>query len=204
MHLSGSQPDRASLLVGDASFWISLIATGQSEHLLDAFDATVAITDVALGELERGRSKGRVAADAVNALVRTGSVDVVSCAPEDEHLFLDLIVGAADQTLDDGEAATLVCASRLGGAAVIDERKATSLAAGRFPQLQVLSTVDLLLDAGGRLQTGEKAIADAIFNALVGARMRIPTAHLKTIVGMLGWKRAAQCPSIPKRYRLCQ
>lgn len=201
MHLSGSPPDRASLLVGDASFWISLIATGQSEHLLDAFDAKLTITEVALVELERGRPKGRVTADAVHALMHRGSVGVVHSAPDDESLLLSFLVGPADQTLDDGEAATLVCASRLQGTAVIDERKATKLAAVRFPQLRILSTLDLLLDATVSAQIGRDTVADAIFNALVDARMRVPSAHMDTVVELLGLERAAACSSIPRKYR---
>jgi len=85
------------------------------------------------GVLEPGREGGQ------------GLVGVVRCAEEDEELFLSLVVGAAAETLDDGEAATLVYAARSSSIAVIDERKATSLSASRFPGLGVWSTLDVLL-----------------------------------------------------------
>ncbi len=201
MHLSGSRPDLAPLLVGDASFWISLVASSRVELLLDAFGGPSAITDIALAELERGRSKGRAAPDAVGALVRRGTIEVVCCAPDDEDLFLGLVVGAAVDTLDDGEAATLVCAARLGGAAVIDERKATTLASVRFPKLRVLSTVDLMLDAHVRAAVGDAVVADAVFDALTGARMRVPPGRLADVVALVGPGRLASCHSLPSRFR---
>lgn len=201
MHLSGSRSDLGPLLVGDASFWISLVASGRAEQLLDAFGAPSAITDIALAELERGRSKGRAAPDAVGTLIRCGAIEVVHCVPDDEDLFLELIIGSAVATLDDGEAATLVCAARLGGAAVIDERKATTLAAIRFPDLRVLSTVDLMLDARVRAAVGDTVVADAIVDALKGARMRVPFGRLDDVVALVGWERLASCHSLPSRHR---
>ena len=108
MHRLGSPPDPAAMCVCDASFWINLVATGQADPLLRAIESTMVITDVALGELERGRAKGRMTAGAVISLIAQGLVGVVRCAEEDEELFLSLVVGAAAETLDDGEAATLV------------------------------------------------------------------------------------------------
>jgi predicted nucleic acid-binding protein len=201
MHLSGSRPDLPPVLVGDASFWISLVASGRVELLLNSFGAPSAITDIALAELERGRSKGRLAPDVVGALVRRGTIEVVCCAPEDEDLFLGLVVGSAVNTLDDGEAATLVCAARLGGAAVIDERKATTLAAVRFPRLPVLSTIDLMLDERVRAAVGDVVMADAVFAALTGARMRVPPKRLADMVALVGPERLASCHSLPSRLR---
>jgi len=201
MHLSGSPPDLARALVGDASFWINVVATKRVERLLRAISASPTITDVAFAELERGRSKGRVAVEVVASLVQAGTVNVVRCAPEDEEVFTSLIVGSATETLDDGEAATLVCAARAGFTAVIDERKATSIAAIRFPELQVLSTVDLLLGARVRAIVGQAELAGAIFDALTGARMRVPRQHLDGVVELLGPERISVCQSLPSRIR---
>ncbi|WP_279357485.1 hypothetical protein [Methylobacterium indicum] len=202
MHLSGSPSNRASPLIGDASFWINLFATGQSEILLNVFGEFPRITDAALGELGRGRSKGRRAAELMNTLVRAGGVKVEHCAAEDEQDFLNLTVGPAAKTLDDGEAATLVCASRLGGTAIIDERKATALAEIVFPSLQVISTVELIIEAGKISKLDGDFISDAIFNALVDARMRVPDRYLSTVVSLLGAERASKCLSLPTHVRI--
>ena len=125
---------------------------------------------------------------------------VVPLAAEDEALFLSLVSGPASETLDDGEAATLACAVRLGACAVIDERKATSLAARRLASLELCSTCDLLLGPHVRDAFGPTDFADALFAALSDARMRVPDAHAAAIVDLLG-DRAALCLSIPARFR---
>ena len=201
MHRLGSPPDPAAMCVCDASFWINLVATGQADPLLRAIESTMVITDVALGELERGRAKGRMTAGAVISLIAQGLVGVVRCAEEDEELFLSLVVGAAAETLDDGEAATLVYAARSSGIAVIDERKATSLSASRFPSLSVWSTLDVLLRKSVVAAFGRGEISDAIFGALTASRMRVPTHRLQEVVEILGSERIIRCPSLPARLR---
>lgn len=187
-------------MVADASVWINLAATGGADQILGAIRPRLVITDVALAELERGRPKGRRAADEVTALIHLGLTEVVALAPEDEALFLSLVSGSASETLDDGEAATLACADRLGASVAIDERKATSLAARRLSHLNVRSTCDLLLAPDVRRLLGEPGLADALFGALTEARMRVPDGHAVKIVELLG-PRAASCLSIPARFR---
>lgn len=189
------------MMVGDASVWINLIATGRADRILRALGPPLNITDIAFGELERGRSKGRQAADEVTALVHVGLVEVIPLQEVDEALFLSMVAGAASDTLDDGEAATLACAQRLSACAVIDERKATRLASQRFPMLEVQSTADLLLSPETRAALPDAELADALFGALTQARMRVPECHAETVMAMLGLARAAQCFSLPMRIR---
>ncbi|RZJ47597.1 hypothetical protein [Brevundimonas sp.] len=186
--------------IADASVWINLIATERAHVILRATPVPLRITDVALAELERGRSKGRQAADEMAALLHMGLTDVVALAAEDEALFVSLVSGPAAETLDDGEAATLACAHRLGVCALIDERKATQIAARRFETLEVLSTVDLLLSPEVRNACGED-LGDVLFGALTGARMRVPDHHAEEIVRVVGAERAMSCHSLPARLR---
>ncbi|OJU40900.1 MAG: hypothetical protein BGN99_14065 [Alphaproteobacteria bacterium 65-37] len=190
------------MMVADASVWINLAATGGADWILKAIPCPVVITDVALSELERGRSKGRQAAHEVTGLISMGLTQVVALDAADEALFLSLVSGAASETLDDGEAATLAYAERLGACAVIDERKATNLAARRLPNLEVRATSDLLLRPEVRNTFGEAVLAEAVFAALTGARMRVPERHVEAIVGLLGDVRAALCHSLPARFRI--
>ncbi|MBJ7484197.1 hypothetical protein [Brevundimonas sp.] len=186
--------------IADASVWINLIATERAHVILSATSVPLRITDVALAELERGRSKGRQAADEMAGLLHMGLTEVVALAAEDEALFLSLVSGAAAETLDDGEAATLACAYRLGAGALIDERKATQIAAKRFETLTVLSTVDLLLSPEVRSACGED-LGDVLFAALTGARMCVPDHHADEIVRVVGAERAMRCHSLPARVR---
>ena len=95
----------------------------------------------------------------------------------------------------------MACAERLRACAVIDERKATTLAARRLPHLELRSTCDLLLGPDVRELLGLSGLADALFAALTEARMRVPDDHAATIVDLLG-HRATACLSIPARFRV--
>lgn len=189
------------MAVADASVWINLVATGCADRILRLYDGTLEITQTALFELERGRASGRLAADEVTGLLHIGLVQVVDLDPQDEELFLSLVAGEAAQTLDDGEAATLVHAHRAGVTAIIDERKATSLAAVRFPGVRVASTVDLLFSPSVRSGLGEPDLGHALHGALVGARMRVAAHHAAEVIDCVGRERAAGCTSLPASLR---
>jgi hypothetical protein len=161
-------PDAADVFVADASVWINLAATGRAAAHLRAAKGAIGITDVALAELERGRPKGRQAADEVAGLAHIGLVEVVRCPPDHDDLFLSLVAGAATETLDDAEAATLVYAHGCGAIALIDERKATALATRRFPGLRLRTTTDLLLAPEMLDGLGPAAVTDSIYQALIG------------------------------------
>jgi predicted nucleic acid-binding protein len=188
--------------VGDASFWINLFATKKAEAFVRGWKTSLAITEIALEELDRGRSKGWSAAAEMEKLIASGLTEVAPLTQQDKKIFMSLVSGPTSQTLDDGEAATIVVAARRAGTALIDERKATSLAAARFPKLMLCSTIDLLLDPLSIELLGEDQIADAIFNALTGARMRVPAHRMEEVLHFLGPTRIAKCQSLPERYRL--
>jgi hypothetical protein len=189
------------MAVADASVWINLAATGCAERILRLHRGSLEITRIALSELERGREKGRRAADEVAAWLHLGLIEVVELDPQDEELFLSLVAGDAVQTLDDGEAATLVHAQRVGAIAYIDERKATSLASVRFPALAVASTVDLLFTPHIRGGLGEADLGDALFRALLDAKMRVAAHHAPEVIACIGRERAEGCISFPASVR---
>ncbi len=189
------------MAVADASVWINLAATGCADRILGFYGAALEITHTALSELEGGRLKGRQAADEVAALLHVGLTQVVDLDPEDEDLFLSLVAGDAAQTLDDGEAATLVHAHRVRTMALIDERKATALAAVRFPDLMIASTVDLLFDPAVRNGLGEAGLGDALYGALADAKMRVAAHHVDEVIAYVGRARAEGCASLPASVR---
>lgn len=197
----GFPSDSRGLLVGDASMWISLTAIAAPHHHLKALGCRAAITDVALAELDRGRSKGRQCADEVAALIHVGLVEVVQLGVLDEDLYLSLVSGPATQTLDDGEAATLAWAAGHNAIAVIDERKATLIAGRRMPDVILRSTTDLFLAAQIVDELGEKLAAEALCTALIHTRMRVPTLRIPDVVALIGVDRARKCPSLPAAYR---
>jgi hypothetical protein len=193
--------DSSGILVADASVWINLVATGRAADHLRVFGGRMVITEMALRELDGGRPKGRQTAYEVSGLIHVGLVEVVRHSPVQDDVFLSLVAGAAADTLDDGEAATLVYAHSRSSIAVIDERKATALCARRFPELVVRSTTDLFLASETFEALGEIVVIESIFAALKSARMRVPDHRLAEVVALLGSERVSVCPSLPARFR---
>jgi predicted nucleic acid-binding protein len=188
-------------LVADASVWINLVASGRAVDILGALTEPTIISSIALDELERGREKGRSAHAGVKQMIGGGFVKVVDLPEVAEDLYLSLVAGRASQTLDDGEAATLALSVHLGATALIDERKAISIAATRFPALSVATTTDLLLSMQVRAALDATQISDAMFASLMEARMRVPDHLLHEVCSCLGPNRTQLCLSLPARVR---
>lgn len=116
--------------------------------------------------------------------------------------FETLVVGHSWETLDDGEAATIAYAAERGAVAIIDERKGTRICATRFPDLGVVTTVDVLLHPEVRRKLGDTVFSDAVFAALRDAKMAVFPHHLDEVIRVIGQERVVHCPSLPKTVRL--
>jgi len=188
-------------LVADTSTVINLIATGFAAPIIKAVPNRIIAVDVIPEELNTGRPRGRNHAERLQELVTAGHIEIVTLGDEGIQHFEGLVAGAAAQTLDDGEAATIACAAERGAVAILDEKKGTRLCAARFPSVGIISTIDVLLHPEVRLNLGADAFAEAVFAALRDARMAVFPHHLDEILRLIGPERAAQCPSLPKGFR---
>jgi predicted nucleic acid-binding protein len=153
-------------LVADSSTVINLIATGCAPAIIAALPNRIVAVDVIPGELDTGRQQGHPHADALRDLVAAGHIEIVALGDTGWQHFETLVVGHAWETLDDGKAATIAYAAEREAVAIIDEKKGTRICAARFPGLEVVTTVDVLLHPEVRLKLGDRAFADAVFAAL--------------------------------------
>ena len=188
-------------IVADASVAINLNATGFSETILSALPNSVAVTKEVRLELEIDHRHDSGYADVLSALVETDYIEVVHLGNTGLDHFTDLVMGPAQQTLDDGEAATVAYALEHGATALIDERKANRICANRFPALSKGCTVDILLQDDVQAALGPSNLADAVFNSLIDARMRVLSHHMDWVVHLIGADRAARCLSLPRSVR---
>lgn len=189
--------DPSKPLVLDASVAINLNATGSCVRILDAIPNPVVILDIVSRELEAGRAKGRTDADVVAALVVSGRVEIASLCAECEGNFLAMVCGSGSATLDDGEAATIAWAVAHGSTPVIDEKKGLSICQDRFPSVQAATTTDIFAHDRVLAELGRGDLGDAIFNALIAARMRVQERHIPWVIDMIGSSRAQRCNSLP-------
>jgi len=192
-----SLTDAQALLVADASTIISVNATGCAKRVIKALPNRVAVVDIVSGELEEGRQRKRQDADLLKKLVDSGHVEIVQLDAKGEEYFEQLVVGAAQMTLDDGEAATIAYAVATNGIALIDEKKANRICGQRFPELRLACTVDIFMHPYVQNELGKDAQADAVFNALCRGRMRVFPHHVEWVIGLIGAERARLCTSLP-------
>lgn len=196
--------DPSKPLVLDASVAINLNATGNCIRILDAIPNPVVIVDIVSRELEAGRAKGRSDADVVAALVASGRVQIASLCAECEGNFLAMVCGRGSATLDDGEAATIAWAVAHGGTPIIDEKKGLSICRDRFPSVQAATTTDIFAHDRVLAELGRDDLGDAIFNALLAARMRVQERQIPWVIDMIGSSRAQLCHSLPLSARRAQ
>lgn len=189
--------DPSKPLVLDASVAINLNATGSCVRILDAIPNPVVILDIVSRELEAGRAKGRTDADVVAALVASGRVEIASLCAECEGNFLAMVCGSGSATLDDGEAASIAWAVAHGSTPIIDEKKGLSICQDRFPSVQAATTTDIFAHDRVLAELGRDDLGDAIFNALIAARMRVQERHIPWVIDMIGSSRAQLCHSLP-------
>lgn len=196
-----SLPEHPTLLVADTSVVININATGCAQGLLKALPYRIAVVDVVVDEINGGLRKGREDAAQLAQLVASGLIEVVSLNPQGLDHFEALVIGPSGGTLDDGEAATIAFAANAGACALIEERKARRLAADRYAAVRLGCTVDLLRHPDVARALGIGGVADAVYGALSGARMRVLPHHIEWVVGTIGDQRAASCPCLPEGIR---
>ena len=200
MALRSCLDERPGPVVADTSVVINLNATGDGEAILGALPIRCVIVEEVSRELEAGRRTGRGDADALGALIEQQLVEHAQLGDVGISHFADLVGGAAADTLDDGEAATIACAMERSAIALIDDRKAIRLCAERFPHLAVGCTLDVLAQQHVQTAFGHRLV-EAVFNALDRGRMRVPERYEQWVVDLMGKERAALCRSLPKRIR---
>jgi predicted nucleic acid-binding protein len=196
-----SLPDKPTLLIADTSVVININATGCAETLLKALPHRIAVVDVVVDEIKGGLRKGRQDAVKLTQLIDAGLIEVVTLGSQGLIQFESLVIGASGGTLDDGEAATIAYAADVCAHALIEERKARRMAADQYAAVPLACTVDLLKHANVERALGLGGIADALHNALTGARMRVLPHHIAWVVGVIGDERAAGCLCLPEAAR---
>jgi predicted nucleic acid-binding protein len=185
-------------LIADASVVINLNATARAVDIVKALRNPFIVTDNACTELQAGIQSGHRDYEQLIELIDAGVIRRGQLSATGASVYESLVSGSSLQTLDDGEAATIAYAYEIGGIALIDERKARTICAVSFPGLVLASTVELLMHDAVAAALGAKVQVDAMLNALMTARMRVPPEHLSRVRAMIGDERAALCTSLPK------
>ena len=188
----------AAHLVLDASCAINFLGTGVAELVIGALPSTVLIEKHAFMEVRRHPIEGRDHESELGSLQRKGLLKVVSLSEAGNRIMRDSGETSLDLELDDGEAATIAysVSEGLSTVPVIDERKATRLFKKRWPDLPIIDTVTLFQMLVQHKWLSLSEVRNAIYSALLHARMQVAPSLRPWVVGMIGEQRAAECPSL--------
>ena len=190
-------------LVLDASAIINLLGTGLAPEILALLNTNVLAERIAFDEVIRHPLPGVDHADAMSELTRSGLLLVQDMDRPAREIFRDLTSGDLTSGLDDGEAATIAFAIRHSPACVpvIDERKAANLFARRWTDRSVINTVAILSDRRVTKHITRTRLADAVYSALMHARMRVPPDWRAWVDELIGPERVASCSSLARRHQ---
>jgi predicted nucleic acid-binding protein len=193
--------DEAAPFIFDTSTVINLNGTGCATKILDAIPNRIIVMDAVVDELRMDNRSSRDDAKLLASLISNGLISAVAIGTLKGDHFERLVLGDTADTLDDGEAATIACAIEMRAVAVIDERKAKRICQTRYPELIVASTIDILaLDIVAET-LGKELLAEAVYRALIAARMRVLPGHIDWVVNLIGAERAVLCTSLPGHAR---
>lgn len=191
-------------LVLDASCLINLLGTGSSASVLGVIPSTVLIEEHPFREIRRHPIEGRDHASELRALQRNGLLEIVSLSESGNRIFRNFGATSLVVELDDGEAATIAYVVSEGDSMVpiIDERKATRVYQERWPRRPIIDTVTLFQMLTKHQRLSERVARDAIYSALLHARMQVAPSIRSWVVDLIGRQRAAECSSLGS-HRYC-
>lgn len=198
MSLPSTSIESSAHLVLDASVAINLLATGIAGRLCELLACPISMETRAYREVRRHPIPGRDHSAELGKLIEAGTLVVRELSQTGLEIFYELASADIPGGLDDGEAATIALALTLPSQsiAVLDERKAKKLLSARWPAQVSFYTIDLLSDIRITSAMAAKDSADAIFDALTHARMRVPPEARQWVISVIGTERAARCPSL--------
>jgi hypothetical protein len=169
-----------SALYADASVLINLIATDVAVELLRSVGVPVVIMRPAADEVVRDPRRKMSGRARLEELMRNGVLEIAELGPAHLTRYIELVGAPQPDDLGDGEAAT-ICAAGAAGAVALDDAKAIRVALQRYPKMQQVYTIDILMHA---CRSGGLPVADcrkAISYALTFARMRVPRIRMEEL-----------------------
>lgn len=185
----------ASPLFLDAGVVINLIASNCAEAIFAALTRPILIVDGVWEECRCQAIGGSSAQEFLKALAKMRRIQIIKMSEAQFELFLHLTGSPSPDDLGDGEAAVLACAVGTG-CAVFDDTKSLRIATRDFRNTPVYSTLDVMCGEQVIRALGKPDVANAVFEAIRTARMRVPDHWRDWVSGLLGEERAAELPSL--------
>ena len=195
-------PESNDAWVLDASVIFNLLGCGIGAELLAALPGRALIADRVERELLYHPVKGLEIDASIRRWKSQHLLKTIAMGDSTLSRYFELVGQSPPEHLDDGEAASIAVAEDRNVGVVLDERRARRIVSERFTTLKLQSTAGLFRLAANTGALDRDTLAMALHQALVTSKMRVvPTELIAWVVAVIGRERAAQCHSLPKRYR---
>jgi hypothetical protein len=185
-------------VVLDTSVVVNLLASGHPETILRALGVRRVIVAVTSREILRHPLDTSRKGDPMAPLIEAGVIEQIPLDPAAQPRFMELVGAVAPDGLGDGEAAALACGELLMLPVALDETKGRRVAQQKLPGVRLVCSGAIFLCPAVKAALGTD-LGDAVYSALVHARMRILAEHDSAVRKLIGDERANQCPSLRRR-----
>jgi predicted nucleic acid-binding protein len=190
-----SLADEPSPLVLDTSVVINLRASQSGADLLRALPNKICVPAIVASELGRESARASGERQFLSDLLDEGQVHLVTLSQEENELYHRLVSG--DDSIDDGEAATISIAHYRECRPVIDEKRGRRHSLSCVPMKPPGWSLDLFLHPLVIERLDHQRRLLALYLALRDGRMRISESHCAHVVNLIGFARALDCKSLP-------
>jgi predicted nucleic acid-binding protein len=195
MSYSSSLIDSAGPLVLDTSVLINLHACKYGERILTALPNDIIVPEIVAGELEHETSRRNGEYSFLHGLSASGVVTLVNLTEAEYEIFYELT--STSPSLDDGEAATIAISAARSVLPIIDERRGRSRAGILIKARAPAWSIDLFRHPMVVAALSDQSAVEALYFALRGGRMRIPSEIVEGIIALIGVERSRDCTSLP-------
>lgn len=179
----------------DTSVIINLSASQSGGQILDAIPNNIIVPQPVVTELNHQMGKVESEVCFIDALISSGKVQKVELSENELELFKRTV--AANNSLGDGEAATIAVASQRNSLAILDDRKGRNHVRSVMANVILGWSIEIFLHPFVLSRIGEDGISEAVYLALRDGHMRIHETHCEEVVKIIGIQRALDCPSLP-------
>jgi predicted nucleic acid-binding protein len=163
----------AETLVLDTSVWINILATKETQRILNAISRSYLVPPQVLAEVKRDPITKQAYSNVQHPLRAGPPIHIVPLSNDELSLFIELVSAPIIDRLGDGEAAAIAVALCRNSTLVIDERKARRGLRDKFSKPSLLGSVDLLRRTEVALSLGQDLYEKCFENARRFGRMHM-------------------------------
>jgi hypothetical protein len=184
--------------VFDASVVLNILGSGREETILRAVPGRRVVVEVTSRDIRRHPLAPKNTDDPLAPLIAAELLERISLPDVALPRFIELTGANPPDDLDDGEAAALAAGETLALSVALDEAKGRRVARARLPNVKLLSSAEIFAMPEVQGALGSELV-DALFSALLNARMRVLPDQEDGVRALLGPDRVMQCASLRRR-----